>query len=319
MKVTQLEKNSTSVGARVNTYFIQILKESGLNTSQVIESSIGYFLTLPDQEKIRLLQNNDPKSLALEKIIFPQYLQERNAHSTVESLLYILYTASDEELATLTKYMHLPDYKEKGPEFSPEPHSFLYEILHAIHQLGPMFFQKKQTYSELVFSLAENMSILNDASGGPALDRVELAIGHALIRRNQASISSEEAATLTSILELLPTATAGLSGFLNLNLLEAPLSLEFAHAFSAWTTNWFIRRLDSQEEHPNDTLLGFLKKKVLNPNIIYPLEKQVIYPILCLAALRYKHRYNERAKCQHCGALLMPNAKFCMNCGTKIE
>lgn len=72
MKVSELEKSTTPIGARVNTHFINLLKESDIAISSVVESMIGYFLTLPDEEKVKMLYMYSPQNIELEQVQYPK-------------------------------------------------------------------------------------------------------------------------------------------------------------------------------------------------------------------------------------------------------
>lgn len=72
MKVSELEKSTTPIGARVNTHFINLLKESEIPISSVVESMIGYFLTLPDEEKVKMIYRYSPQSIELTEVQYPK-------------------------------------------------------------------------------------------------------------------------------------------------------------------------------------------------------------------------------------------------------
>lgn len=72
MKVSELEKSTTPIGARVNTHFINLLKESEIPISSVVESMIGYFLTLSDEEKVEMVYRHTPQSIDLEQVKYPK-------------------------------------------------------------------------------------------------------------------------------------------------------------------------------------------------------------------------------------------------------
>lgn len=74
MKVNELDKSTTSISARINSHYITLLKESEINISNVVEGMIGYFLTLPDAEKVRMLQQYSPDALDIIQLQYPKLI-----------------------------------------------------------------------------------------------------------------------------------------------------------------------------------------------------------------------------------------------------
>lgn len=72
MKVSELDKSTTPIGARVNSHIINLLKESEIPVSCVVESMIGYFLTLSDEEKVKMIFRHNPQHIELEQIKYPK-------------------------------------------------------------------------------------------------------------------------------------------------------------------------------------------------------------------------------------------------------
>lgn len=58
---------------RLNDHLVECAKETGIPISNIIESCLTNFATLNDEERIRLLVNNDPDKVEKEQVIMPQY------------------------------------------------------------------------------------------------------------------------------------------------------------------------------------------------------------------------------------------------------
>lgn len=61
-KINEVDKEEINIGARANKHLVDLLKEADIPVSEVIKSSLVHFLTLPDQEKVLFIQNNDINS-----------------------------------------------------------------------------------------------------------------------------------------------------------------------------------------------------------------------------------------------------------------
>lgn len=71
-KITDIETEKTHVGARINKHLVQLLKEAEIPVSDVIESSLIYFLTLSDADKVKFIDNYNLQSARVEDINFPK-------------------------------------------------------------------------------------------------------------------------------------------------------------------------------------------------------------------------------------------------------
>jgi len=73
-KITDIETETTHVGARINKHLVQLLKEAEIPISDVIESSLIYFLSLSDQEKVDVVNRFNLESATIERIQFPKFM-----------------------------------------------------------------------------------------------------------------------------------------------------------------------------------------------------------------------------------------------------
>ena len=71
-KITDIETEKNHVGARINKHLVQLLKEAEIPVSDVIESSLIYFLTLSDADKVKFIDNYNLQSARVEDINFPK-------------------------------------------------------------------------------------------------------------------------------------------------------------------------------------------------------------------------------------------------------
>ena len=80
MKVSEFERSTTPIGARVNSHFINLLKESDIAISSVVESMIGYFFTLSDEEKVKMIYMYSPQSIDIEQVKYPKLVWSELEH-----------------------------------------------------------------------------------------------------------------------------------------------------------------------------------------------------------------------------------------------
>jgi predicted ATP-dependent Lon-type protease len=74
MNLIELEKEKVSVGARVNKHLVQLLKEANIPISTVLENLLVSFFCMTDEEKVKLINNNNPDSTDINQLKHPHYV-----------------------------------------------------------------------------------------------------------------------------------------------------------------------------------------------------------------------------------------------------
>lgn len=80
-------KDKTTVSARVNSYVVDMYKESEIPISMVIESGLIYFMKLDDEDKIKFLSQNLTDNVKVTELKKPEKPWKESLRENLEELL----------------------------------------------------------------------------------------------------------------------------------------------------------------------------------------------------------------------------------------
>lgn len=228
----------------------------------------------------------------------------------METLRHILMNSTEEDLSILSGY--IIGIKHKNINIDNDPSKrYLYvnEIVSSFQTMGQMFFHSKMDYGDLVHKLAENMEVNLDKKTYIGIDFIELAVAKKYILNNFKYIPNKEKAELTKILDI-NSAELDADDKNVINRLSDIISDITAYKLITWLANATLHSFLDNEQKWDCGGINFFGRKEFREHVIYP----IIYVIM----LRHKFRYNQIPKCNACNAAIVPGAKFCTQCGTKL-
>lgn len=289
MRIVEVEQEKNHVGARVNKHLSDLLKEAQIPISDVIESMLGYFWTLSEADKIRIIEEYNPENLNVEKIVFPV---EANR---VETLRALLMETADEDLLPLAQYQEIVEvYNRKNDKYSRvtllidelrrNGSSALADVMRRVMRSG-----RGIEYDEMVRDVARHLKVNFNEKSYPAVDYLEMEI--------LKKASTEKLGTMSPERQREFHNNFGYSSG-DIPYLNGPTLVSFLGALGS-----FLHGVAGFGSFAYD-LAGAKFEKVI-PCILH------------IAWLRQKYRLNKQPKCQ-CGAHLIPGNNFCGQCGIRI-
>ena len=326
MKVSELEKSSTSISARINTHFINLLKEGEISISSVVESMIGYFLTLSNEEKMKFLSLYSPKNMEIETIQYPKKVwsgldsQYQKGEYCMETMREILMNASEEDLTILDGYIAL---SFSGKSYQAKLHSMesryqkVTELLATLLKLGRGFSGTRLDYGEFVCYVAKRIDLDEGEKPTGTTDYVEIEITRRFIINNFPYIPPTEKAELFTILGKTPSLvnTEGVATLKALALEELPESV--LYKLTGWVANAALQSFSGEKsDWGSDRRIDKLICGLLSGNNIF--RKTILFPIFHMTMLRHRYRFSRIPKCSTCNAEILPGSKYCSECGSKF-
>lgn len=305
MKVTELDKGTTHIGARVNSYFINLLKECQIPISDVVESMIGKFLTLSDSEKLDAVHHFRPINLEVSKIAHVKrvWSPADKAYGKVETLREVLTHTSDENLSRLALF-HSEFFKAYSGVKNRQ--HIINELIACLRAKAEYVFGNKLEYDDMVKKLTEKMNIKINAKESPSTDFLEMEIVRKILIDKVQNISREENIELVKSL--------GLNNDISRDELQAVMVGEWS-ALLAYKLSRFIVDIICPTKG-NDQLFEYGNAECVRE---FQSIRDCLMLIICLVALfRQEYRYGAQQKCNACGFAISIGMKFCSECGNKL-
>lgn len=229
----------------------------------------------------------------------------------METIRDIFMNATDEDLSVLAGYS--TDIANKaintGNDMTKR-YLCVNELVASFQTLGRTFFYSKMEYGDVVRKLAESMEVNIDKKSYVGIDVVELAIAKKYIINNLQYIPNDQKTELIKIL-----------GFTSLEVdidyknviirLCDDLSDMIDFRLLTWLANATVESFVGNTREWDSEGIKFFGRQ--------DFRQHVIYPIIYVTMLRHKYRYSQVPKCSACKAVIVPGAKFCNECGTKLN
>lgn len=228
----------------------------------------------------------------------------------METIREVLMNSTDDDLSMLAGYMLDSSTKEINT-YNDADKRYLHvnELVFSFSKMAQTFFYTKMEYGDLVCKLAEGMEIDRDKKSYIGTDVIELAITKKYIGRNLKYIPDEQKEELGEILGCNHAKTDVDHQYISKEL-SKDLSDLTAYRLTTWLADATLQSfLGKGKEWDSEGILFFGRKEF---------RQHVIYPVVCVTMLRHKYRYNQVPKCDACMAVIVPGAKFCNECGTRL-
>lgn len=217
----------------------------------------------------------------------------------------------DEDLAILAGYSKEIENKEiKTGNDMTKRYLCVNELVANFQTLGRTFFYAKMEYGDVVRKLAENMEVNIDKKSYVGIDVIELAIAKKYIINNLQYIPNDEKSELIKILGCV-SAEADIDDKDISKRLCDELGDSIDFPLLTWLANATVESFMGNTPEWDSAGIKFFGRQNF--------REHVIYPIIYVAMLRHKYRYNQVPKCSACKSVIVPGAKFCNECGTKLN
>jgi hypothetical protein len=298
MKLIELEKGTTLISARVNTHLITLLKEGEIPVSMIVEKMLGFFLTLPDDEKIKLVSRYDPKNIETKNIKYPKKVWSALEHdgTNMENIRELLMQAAEVDLIVLAGYLSTEDFLEKLRV--NDHYRYVTEILNILRMNAREFFEEKLEYGEIVCKVAESLGAEAEKVTGLETGQAELMIIKRFLLNKFSYIPPKKKQELFTILGR--TYMNSPTIFLNIALNDLPEAV--LYKLMMWLAEFILElKGDSLDQHFTDSM-----------------SRKLVFPIFYIAMLRHKYRYDQTPKCSICQTAIIPGTKFCGECGARL-
>jgi hypothetical protein len=305
MKITELEKGTTHIGARVNSYFINLLKECQIPISDVVESMIGKFLTLSDSEKLDAVHHFRPINLEVSKIAHVKrvWSPADKAYGKVETLREVLTHTTDENLSRLAMF-HSEFFKAHSEIKNRQ--DIVNELIACLRVKAEYAFGSKLEYDDMVKKLIEKMNIVTNAKELPSTDFLEMEIVRKTLIDKVQTISCEDNRELAKSL--------GLKNDISKNELQAVLAGEWSALLAYKLSRLIVDIICPLKEQ--EQLFEYGHAECVRE---FQSIRDCLVVITCLVALlRQEYRYGSQQKCNACGFVVSVGMKFCSECGNKL-
>jgi hypothetical protein len=213
-----------------------------------------------------------------------------------ENIRELLMQAAADDLTVLAGYLST----EELPELQANnQYRQVTEILNILRRNAREFFEEKLEYGEIVCKAAESLGVEAENVTDLATGQAELLIIKKFLFNKFAYIPPEKKQELFKILDrpYLNSPTI----FLNISINDLPETV--LYKLTMWLAEFILElKRDSLEQHFSDSMY-----------------QKMIFPILHIAMLRHKYRYEQTPKCSVCKTAIIPGTKFCGECGAKLS